>query len=178
MRTGSSRENRPLDGIAFLMRRLVPIALLLLCTALVGCSSSTPKPSTPGPTTASASTSAPQTSAARASSASATPDADPAGGSGTITFKGKVSGKMTISACPGGGIAQLTVDVDGQDSTLTGIIDADDFTFVGPNSTAYTLAKGASKPRISGKTYTVSDTKLVGITNDDTVTASGSVSCP
>lgn len=75
-----------------------------------------------------------------------TPSADSGGGSGTITFKGKVSGKMTISACPGGGIAQLAVDVDGQGSTYKGVIDADDFTIVGPKSTAYTLAEGASKP--------------------------------
>ncbi len=39
---------------------------------------------------------------------------DTGGGSGTITFKGDVSGKMTISACPGGGISQLAVNVDGQ----------------------------------------------------------------
>jgi hypothetical protein len=112
-----------------------------------------------------------------AATPSTTVAAQPDGG-GTITFKGKVTGTMTVSACPGGGVAQLTVDVDGENSTYTGVIDADDFTFIGPGSTAYTLAKGASKPQISGQTYTVKNTKLVGVTDEGTVTATGSVTCP
>jgi hypothetical protein len=151
---------------------LVLAAPLLLCAGLAACSSSSPA----GPAAATAPTAAAQPPPRATAPASTA--AGPGSGSGTITFKGKVSGKMTISACPGDGTAQLTVDIDGQDSTYTGVIDADDFTFVAPSSTAYTLAKGASKPQISGKTYTVTDTRLVGITNDDTVTANGSLTCP
>jgi hypothetical protein len=85
---------------------------------------------------------------------------------------------MTVSGCPDGKTAQLVVAIDGQDSTYAGIIDADDFTFVGPDQTGYTLAKGAPKPQVSGQTYTVKDTTLIGILDDDTVTATGSVTCP
>lgn len=85
---------------------------------------------------------------------------------------------MTISACQDGGIVPLAVSVNGQNTTFAGIIDADDFTFVGPNSTGYTLATGESKPTVSGKSYTVKNTKLIGILSEDTVTASGSVTCP
>lgn len=160
------------------MQRFVLLAgPLLVGAALAGCSSSTPP--APSPTAA---------SAAHASSAvtgsgptSPTLPVEPDGGngaSGTITFTGKVSGTMTVSSCPDGRTAQLVVAIDGQDSTYAGIIDADDFTFVGPDQTGYTLAKGESKPEVSGTTYTVKNTKLIGILNDDTVTASGSVTCP
>lgn len=96
-----------------------------------------------------------------------------------ITFTGKVSGRMTATACEGG-IAQLRVEIDGQSATFPGIIDANDFTFVGPKPTGYTLAKGASAPAVSsgGTTFTVHATKLIGILSNDTVIASGSVFCP
>ena len=83
---------------------------------------------------------------------------------------------MTVSACHGT-MAQLTVEFDDKSPSTNGLIDPDDFTFVGPNSTAYTLSKGAAKPKVTGSTFTVHDTRLIGITNDDTVTASGSVTC-
>ena len=96
-----------------------------------------------------------------------------------ITFTGKFSGRMTATACQGG-IAQLEVDIDGQPTTYPGIIDARDFTFVAPKSAGFTLAKGVAKPGVSngGKTFTVHATKLIGILNEDTVTATGSVTCP
>ena len=97
---------------------------------------------------------------------------------GQITFHRTLSGTMTVFVCHPGAPVPLDVAVDGQDETSAGLIDADDFTFVAPGSTGYTLADGASKPRVSGKTYTVTSTELVGITNDDTVTADGSVTCP
>ena len=84
---------------------------------------------------------------------------------------------MTASACHDG-MAQLVVVVDGDDQTYNGLIDADDFTFAVPHSTGYTLADGTSKPSVSGTTYTVRGTRLVSTTNDDTVTANGSVTCP
>ncbi|HEY0238494.1 MAG TPA: hypothetical protein VGC37_07615 [Friedmanniella sp.] len=151
-----------------MLRSLLLLAApLLLGTALAGCSSS-------APAVPSATTSA--TTPAVSAPASTAPGGGD--GSGAITFTGKVSGKMTISACPDGGPAQLTVAIDGEDTTYAGVIDKDDFTFVAPSSTGYTLAKGASRPQVSGRTYTVESTKLVGITNDDTVTADGSVTCP
>jgi hypothetical protein len=166
------------------MRRSLALLTVALfaSAAVAGCSSSTPTTTTTA-SSAAATASAAQTPASPSASPSAsttdsaTTPADSGGGNGTITFKGKVSGKMTISACASG-IAQLAVDIDGQGTTYAGIIDADDFSFVGPNSTGYTLAKGASKPKISGKTYTVNGTKLIGILNDDTLTATGSVTCP
>lgn len=163
-----------------MQRSALLVAPLLVCAALSGCSSSTPA----APSLAPASTSAAQPSAAATEfpTPSATAPAEPNGGNGgsggTITFKGKISGTMTISSCPDGKTAQLVVDVDGQDSSFAGIIDADDFTFVGPDQTGYTLDKGQAKPQVSGKTYTVKNTRLIGILNDDTVTASGSVTCP
>ena len=84
---------------------------------------------------------------------------------------------MTASACHDG-MAQLVVSVQGRDQTYNGLIDADDFTFAVPHSTGYTLADGTSKPSVSGTTYTVRGTRLVSTTNDDTVTANGSVTCP
>jgi hypothetical protein len=155
-------------------------APLLVCLALTSCSSSTPAASSQAP----ASTSAAQqpAGATQSPTPSATAPVEPStgngGAGGSITFTGKLSGTMTISACPDGKTAQLDVDVDGADSTYTGIIDADDFTFVGPDQAAFTLAKGEAKPQVSGQTYTVKNTKLIGIVNDDTVTASGSVTCP
>ncbi len=84
---------------------------------------------------------------------------------------------MTISSCHDG-LAQLVVAVKGQSQTFAGHIDADDFTFAVPHSTGFTLADDTSRPHVSGTTYTVRNTKLISITNDDTVTANGSVTCP
>lgn len=165
------------------MRRsaLTLAALLLSYPVLAGCSSPSPASSEAGGSVSAAPASAAPPSAASpsaASPASATAPAESGSGSGKITFHGKLSGTMTMFVCHEGGPAQLNVAVDGQDTTYAGLIDADDFTFVAPGSTGYTLAKGASKPQVSGKTYTVKNTELVGITNDDTVTADGSVTCP
>lgn len=109
-------------------------------------------------------------------SSAAGPAAAPGGG---ITFTGKVSGRMTATACQGG-IAQLEVDIDGQPTSYAGIIDAKDFTFVAPHSAGYTLAKGAAAPKVSGsgRTFTVHGTRLIGILSNDTVTATGTVTCP
>lgn len=86
---------------------------------------------------------------------------------------------MTATACQGG-IAQLEVDIDGQPTSYAGIIDAQDFTFVAPNSAGFTLDRGVANPKVSngGRTFTVHATRLIGILNDDTVIATGSVSCP
>lgn len=84
---------------------------------------------------------------------------------------------MTVAACQSG-TAQLTVAVDGQPSTYAGVIDADDFAFSVPDGAGFTLADGSPKPTVSGSTFTVRKTKLVGILTDDTVTADGSVTCP
>ena len=155
-------------------------ALLLGCVALAGCGSGSPYAAGAPSSSAAA---APATGGSGAgtestSSAPASPTAaGPAPGGGTITFTGALSGSMTVSTCHDQ-LAQLVVTVDGQDQTYNGLIDADDFTFAVPHSTGYTLADGTTKPRVSGKTYTVKNTKLVSITNDDTVTANGSVTCP
>jgi len=142
---------------------------LFLAVALAGCSSSPPAAS-------SAASGQPVPSSTAATTA-ATTNSGGGGGTGSITFTGKYSGKLTVLACESG-IVQLVSSFDGETTTGTGIIDADDFTFVGPHKANFTLAKGAPKPQISGNTYTIaSGTKLVGVTNDDTVTAGGSVTC-
>lgn len=177
---------------------LAPAALLAV--VLAACSSSggsgaagTPSPSSVPPATTSAPSSVVASSAAAstvssgpASSAAAPSTTAPsatgsskAASGGGITFTGKISGRMTVTACAGG-IAQLEVDVDGEDTTYTGVIDAKDFGITGPDSTAYFLAHGTSLPQVGagGTTFTVKGTKLVGLTHDDTLTATGSVTCP
>lgn len=86
---------------------------------------------------------------------------------------------MTIWACPRGEVLPNSPSPStGSTATFPGVVDTSDFVFVGPNSTVFTLAKAASRPTVSGRTYTVETTELVGILNQDTVTASGSVTCP
>ncbi|MGI3784047.1 MAG: hypothetical protein ACRYG2_25065 [Janthinobacterium lividum] len=147
-------------------------APLLPYAALAGCSS------TPPPARSATEGSPAVVRQTGASPAVATGTAVSGPGSGKITFHGQVSGTMTVSSCPDDAPAQLTVVDDGQDRTGTGVIDADDLTFVVPRSTGYTLAAGAAEPTISGRTYTVGSARLVSITSDDTVTADGSVTCP
>lgn len=138
--------------------------------------SSAPSPVVAPPAAGSTAASVPASSVAASSVAAASSKA--AAGAG-ITFTGTISGRMTVTACAGG-IAQLAVDVDGEDSTYTGVIDATDFAITGPDSTGYTLAHGTAAPRVGegGTTFTVHGTKLIGITNTDTLTATGSVTCP
>lgn len=156
---------------------LVPPVLLALAPVLAGCSA----PDAVSPAGSSSSTSGPPASGGAsepgASSTPADPGSGSGSGSGSITFDGALSGTMTLAICHDGAPAQLNVAIDGEDKTYAGLIDADDFTFVAPG-TGYTLASEADKPTVSGRTYTVHRTKLVSISNDDTVTAEGSVTCP
>ena len=155
------------------MPRLAHVALtsLLASVALVGCSTTSPDESS---TRTSAAPAQPST----AGTASASSAAKPVSAAGAITFTGALSGTMTVIACHEQ-MAQLVVVVDGRDETYNGLIDADDFTFAVPHSTGYTLADDTTKPTVSGGTFTVKDTRLVSMTDDhDTLTASGSVSCP
>lgn len=156
-------------------RAVVAVPLVLL--ALAACSA----PST-GPVSAPAASAATPGAAPSAqvpAGATPTPEATGEGqaSAGSIAVTGAVQGTLTVAACHDG-MAQLVLAVDGQEKTYNGLIDADDFTFVGPGSTGYALADGTTKPRVSGSTYTVRGTKLVSITDDDTVTADGSVTCP
>ena len=171
------------------MHRTVPTALpaSLALLALAGCSAPAVAPgsATPGPVVPATSAAAPSGSAPASPPAQQPAGSTPTGagtgggggGDGTIRLTGAVSGTMTVAVCHDG-MAQLVLAVDGQDKRYSGLIDADDFTFVGPGSTGYTLADGTSKPKVSGSTSTVRGTKLVSITTDDTVTANGSVTCP
>ena len=153
-----------------------PLSLLVLAA----CTGPSTGPATGGPAPA-ASAATPASAPSAQVPAEPTPSAEGTGGGrapgGSIVLTGAVKGSLTVAVCHDG-TAQLVLAVDGQDTTYNGLIDADDFTFVGPGSTGYTLADGTPKPQVSGSTYTVRGTELVSITSDDTVTANGSVTCP
>ncbi len=162
------------DAVATTSPSSVPPATT---SALSPVSSAAPSSPASSPSAAPASTAASGPASPHPTSPSAASTGGAAGAG--ITFTGKIAGRMSVTACSGG-IAQLEVDVDGEDTTYTGVVDATDFAIIGPDSTSYTLAHGSAAPRVGagGTTFTVHGTKLIGITNDDTLTATGSVTCP
>ncbi len=153
------------------MQRLIPAlaAPLLVLATLAGCASA----SSGSSDSASPNAAAPATTGASPSTASAA-----GGGStgGAITFTGAYSGTMTIDQCTDD-VTALTIHFTGSSTVSSGGIDKLlDFGFNGPNGEQFIPTSRDEKPKKSGKTYTVTNTKLAA--GSKVVTANGSVTCP